>query len=48
MQQRKVTDEEGFELLRRASRHAHRKLRDIADDVVLTGALRWRSDRLSF
>lgn len=34
-----ITSEHAFHLLRRASQLAHRKLRDIADDVVLTGCL---------
>lgn len=34
-----VTDEQAFDLLRRASQHLHRKLRDIAEDVIYTGAL---------
>ena len=39
MQQRKVTEAEAFDQLRRASQTANRKLRDVADDVVLTGTL---------
>jgi AmiR/NasT family two-component response regulator len=39
MQQHKITELQGFDLLRRSSRAANRKLRDIADTVVLTGAL---------
>jgi signal transduction histidine kinase/DNA-binding response OmpR family regulator len=39
MQQHKVTENDGFELLRRASQTTNRKLRDIADEVVLTGVL---------
>jgi hypothetical protein len=35
----KVTDEQGFDLLRIASQSNHRKLFDIADAVVQTGAL---------
>lgn len=36
---RHVTDEQAFDLLREASQRTHRKLRDIAEDVLLTGAL---------
>ena len=36
---KRVTDEQAFALLRVASQHGHRKLRDIAEDVILTGAL---------
>ena len=36
---RKITDEAAFELLRRASQKSHRKLRDIAGDVILTGTV---------
>ncbi|MDP9094177.1 MAG: ANTAR domain-containing protein [Actinomycetota bacterium] len=39
MASRKITDVEAFGLLRTASQDANRKLRDIADDVLLTGAL---------
>lgn len=39
MAHRRITDTAAFELLRLASQHTHRKLRDIAEDVVLTGAL---------
>jgi signal transduction histidine kinase/DNA-binding response OmpR family regulator len=39
MQQFKITQSDAFDLLRRASQAANSKLRDIADDVVLTGAL---------
>lgn len=35
----KVTDQQGFDLLRIASQSTHRKLADIADDVVQTGTL---------
>lgn len=34
-----VTDVQAFQLLRRTSQQTHRKLRDIAEDVLLTGAL---------
>lgn len=38
----KVTDEQAFDLLRMTSQHVHRKLRDVAEEVVLTGAVpRW-------
>lgn len=39
MAQHKITSDEAFLLLRVASQHAHRKLRDLAEDVVLTGEL---------
>jgi GAF domain-containing protein len=35
----RVTDQEAFDLLRTASQHGHRKLRELAADVVLTGQL---------
>jgi len=34
-----VTSQEAFALLRKASNESNRKLRDIADRVVLTGSL---------
>jgi ANTAR domain len=34
-----ITDDQAFALLRTASQHHHRKVRDIADEVVLTGEL---------
>lgn len=34
-----VSHEEAFDLLRRASQHSHRKLRDVAADVIFTGAV---------
>jgi hypothetical protein len=34
-----VTDEQAFDLLRQASQRLHRKLRDVAEDVIYTGAL---------
>jgi AmiR/NasT family two-component response regulator len=48
MASRKLTAEQAFELLRAKSQATHRKLRDVADDVLLTGrcrrsrALPWR------
>jgi hypothetical protein len=39
MSQFKITDEQAFELLRYASQHRNRKLRDIAENVVLTGTI---------
>lgn len=39
MARRGLTDEAAFELLRCASQNGNRKLRDIADEVVLTGDL---------
>ncbi|MCW2523773.1 MAG: hypothetical protein JWO63_2108, partial [Frankiales bacterium] len=35
----KVTEVQGFDLLRLASQHSHRKLHDVALDVADTGAL---------
>lgn len=35
----KITEEQAFDLLRIASQSVNRKLRDIADDVTLTGAI---------
>ena len=34
---RRVTYDQAFELLRVASQHGHRKLRDVAEDVIFTG-----------
>lgn len=34
-----ITQDEAFDVLRRASQHGHRKLRDVAADVIFTGAL---------
>lgn len=39
MTSRRVTDQQAFALLRTASQHCHRKLRDVAAEVVLTGEL---------
>ncbi len=39
MAQHGVTEEQAFALLRRASRHLNRKLRDVALDVMYTGEL---------
>jgi hypothetical protein len=39
MSQFKITDEQAFELLRDESQHRNRKLRDIAENVVLTGTI---------
>jgi AmiR/NasT family two-component response regulator len=39
MQRHKITERQGLDLLRRSSQAANWKLRDIADTVVLTGAL---------
>lgn len=39
MTSRHITEESAFALLREASQHANRKLRDIAEAVILTGAL---------
>lgn len=35
----KLTPDEAFDLLVSVSQHEHRKLREIADDLVLTGAI---------
>ncbi|HJQ00641.1 MAG TPA: ANTAR domain-containing protein [Jatrophihabitans sp.] len=35
----KVTEDQAFTTLRIASQHTHRKLRDIAEDVLLTGTM---------
>jgi len=39
MAQHRITADDAFDLLRRTSQHTHRKLHDIAEDVVLTGDL---------
>ena len=39
MATRLVSDVDAFEMLRKASQHSHRKLRDVAEDVLFTGAL---------
>jgi transcriptional regulator with GAF, ATPase, and Fis domain len=39
MTRRLITSEQAFDLLRTASQHTHRKLRDIATDVAETGTL---------
>jgi GAF domain-containing protein len=39
----KVTDEQAFDLLRITSQHIHRKLRDVAEEVIMTGTVpQWR------
>jgi PAS domain S-box-containing protein len=35
----KLTDEQAFDLLRKTSQNRHRKLRDIAEEVILTGEI---------
>jgi DNA-binding response OmpR family regulator len=35
----KLTEEQAFDLLRETSQHRHRKLRDIAEEVALTGEI---------
>jgi hypothetical protein len=35
----RITDQQAFDMLRPASRHHHRKLRDVPAEVVLTGEL---------
>jgi len=39
IERHKITDTQAFDLLRAASQRTHRKLRDIAADLVLTGEL---------
>lgn len=39
MSSRKLSQEAAFDLLRQHSQHHHRKLRDIADEVLYTGTL---------
>jgi AmiR/NasT family two-component response regulator len=39
MTRHRVTDAQAFDLLRRASQNNQRKLREIAEDVILTGTL---------
>ena len=39
MSQQRITETAAFDLLREASQRTHRKLRDIAEDVVLTGVM---------
>lgn len=39
MHQHKITESQGFELLREISQRMNRKLRDVADELVFTGAL---------
>lgn len=36
---RGLTQQQAFDLLRQASQHTHRKLRDVAAEVLLTGVL---------
>jgi AmiR/NasT family two-component response regulator len=45
MASQEVTYEQGFDRLGEASQHSHRKLRDVAEDVLLTGALPGRPHR---
>lgn len=42
-----VAQDEAFDLLRRASQHSHRKLCDVAADVIFTGAVEITSVRQS-
>jgi AmiR/NasT family two-component response regulator len=37
----KVSEHEAFTMLVAVSQHTHRKLRDLADDVVATGSIDW-------
>ena len=39
MTRHQITDDDAFGRLRKTSQRLHRKLRDIAEDVVLTGEL---------
>lgn len=39
MASHQVTEEQAFALLRAASQRQNRKLRDVADDVILTGTI---------
>ena len=39
MHRHKLTEPQGFELLRETSQRTNRKLRDVADELVFTGAL---------
>ena len=39
MASRRLSETEAFDMLRRVSQSSHRKLRDIADDLVYTGEL---------
>ena len=44
MAEYKLSDDAAFDLMRATSQNTHRKIRDIADDVVLTGRLTdWRN-----
>lgn len=40
----RVKDDEAFHLLRRTSQKSHRKLREVAEDVILTGGLEAQPD----
>ena len=40
----KVTDSEAFAMLAACSQAEHRKLRDVAQDVIDTGTLAWCAD----
>jgi hypothetical protein len=35
----KISEAQAFDMLRHVSQNSHRKLRDVADDVVITGTL---------
>jgi AmiR/NasT family two-component response regulator len=39
MNRHKITQDQGFDLLRLASQHSHRKLADIAAEVIATGTI---------
>jgi GAF domain-containing protein len=48
MNESRLQDEQAFQMLRAASQHTHRKLRDVAEEVILTGALpSWPSQDLA-
>jgi AmiR/NasT family two-component response regulator len=39
MATKRCTSEQAFDLMRRASQRTHQKLRDIAEDILLTGTV---------
>lgn len=39
MERLQVSEQQAFDVLRRASQHGHRKIRDIAEDIVFCGVL---------
>ncbi|MFL6162503.1 MAG: GAF and ANTAR domain-containing protein [Jatrophihabitantaceae bacterium] len=46
MSRHRLTQSQAFDLLRMASQHTHRKLRDIASDVVRTGMLDFPTEKV--